>query len=78
MKNKRIQLKNGYVINNNNFSDRENRLYNGLPSQLMNDIYDGLVARDDRIVDNKYWPILSLYLARVCKVLEYNGWNKNE
>lgn len=58
--------------------DRGNRIYNGLPSNLMNDIYDGLI---DRYGDIKYfpkgWDTLSLYLARTCGVLERKGW-KNE
>lgn len=49
---------------------RGNRVYNGAPSKLMNDIYDGLVGRDETIIDKPYWAVLSLYLARTCGVIE--------
>ena len=50
--------------------DRGKRIYNGLPSKLMNQIYDGLVARDETIPQQKGWAIFSLYLARACGVIE--------
>lgn len=56
--------------------ERGDRLYNGLPSQLMNEIYDGLIARDEDIIKMKGWAILSLYIARTCNVLESQGWKK--
>ncbi len=50
--------------------EQGNRNYNGLPSKLMNKIYDGLVARDETVIKQKWWPIFSLYLARTCGVIE--------
>ena len=50
--------------------ERGDRTYNGIPSNLMNSIYDGLIARDETIIDKPYWAILSLYLARTCGVIE--------
>jgi len=58
----------------NNLDDRGGRWYNGLPSELMNQIYDGLIDRYGSIeelhdaVPN--WATFSLYLARVCGVIE--------
>lgn len=57
--------------------DRGNRWYNGLPSQLMNEIYDELIAREEDLTKIKGWAILSLYLARTCNVLEKQGWKKD-
>ena len=54
--------------------ERGDRVYNGLPSELMNQIYDGLISRYGSIeelhdvVPN--WATFSLYLARVCGVIE--------
>ena len=56
--------------------DRGDRWYNGIPCQLMNDIYDGLIARCPEIIEHKYWAVLSLYICRVCNVLENQGWKK--
>lgn len=50
--------------------EKGNRYYNGLPSRLMNDIYDGLIARDESIPNRSGWDIFSLYLAHTCKVIE--------
>lgn len=58
--------------------ERGNRIYNGLPSKLMNDIYDGLISRMETIPDQEGWDVFSLYLARTCGVLERNGWEKKE
>jgi hypothetical protein len=49
---------------------RGDRVYNGLPSVLMNKIYDGLIAREEDVVKMKGWAVLSLYLARTCNVIE--------
>jgi hypothetical protein len=54
----------------NRIKDRGNRIYNGLPSQLMNDIYDQLLARDETIINQPWWCTFSLYLARSCGVIE--------
>lgn len=50
--------------------DRGNRTYNGLPTQLMNDIYDGLISRDESIINKPWWSVFSLYLARTCECIE--------
>ena len=50
--------------------ERGDRVYNGLPSQLMNDLYDGLLSREEDIIKMKGWAILSLYLARTCTAIE--------
>ena len=60
----------GIKKENDQTIDRGNRLYNGQPSQLMNDIYDGLLARDEDLIKMKGWAILSLYLARTCGAIE--------
>jgi len=49
---------------------RGRRTYNGLPSNLMNKVYDGLISRDEAIPDKPWWPIFSLYLARTLGVIE--------
>lgn len=49
---------------------KNNRVYNGLPSKLMNDIYDGLLARDKSHLLQQWWGTFSLCLARVCGVLD--------
>ena len=58
----------------NNLDDRDGRIYNGLPSELMNQIYDGLIARygsiDELYVAIPNWATFSLYLARTCGVIE--------
>jgi hypothetical protein len=51
-------------------NDRGGRLYNGIPSKLMNEIYDQLVARDETCIEQEWWAIFSLYLARSCGVIE--------
>lgn len=48
---------------------RGKRIYNGPPSKLMNRVYDGLVDRLD-VTSLDVWPMLSLYLARTCRVVE--------
>lgn len=53
--------------------DRGNRVYNGLPTRLMNQIYDGLISRYgslEELQKDCHWSILSLYLARACGVVE--------
>ena len=50
--------------------ERGKRIYNGIPTQLMNDIYDGLTERDDTIINQPWWTIFSLYLARTCEAIE--------
>jgi len=54
-------------------TSRGDRIYNGLPSKLMNDVYDQLIARDETITNRKDWATLSLYLARACGVVEKNN-----
>jgi hypothetical protein len=57
----------------NNLDDRGGRWYNGLPSELMNIIYDNLVARYGSINElNQHcdWQVFSLYLARICHTIE--------
>jgi len=58
----------------NNLDDRGGRWYNGLPSELMNKLYDGLVARYGSIEELHHaipnWATVSLYLARTCGVIE--------
>jgi hypothetical protein len=72
----------------NNLDDRGGRIYNGLPSELMNKLYDGLVDRYgsiDELTDAiPNWATFSLYLARTCGVIERNkkrlpvcGWFKS-
>jgi hypothetical protein len=60
--------------NNLNLDDRGGRIYNGLPSDLMNKLYDGLVDRYgsiDELTDAvPNWATFSLYLARTCGVIE--------
>lgn len=50
------------------------RLYNGIPSKLMNDIYDQLIARYGSLEQLEAncgnWSLLSLYLSRSCGVIE--------
>jgi hypothetical protein len=62
-----------------NLDDRGGRIYNGLPSELMNKIYDGLISRYGDIdqIHNacQDWATFSLYLARTCGVIEMK---KNE
>ena len=50
--------------------DRGNRTYNGLPSQLLHDIYDALIDRWPEVISKEWWVIFSLYLARSCGVVE--------
>ena len=61
---------------NLNLDDRGGRIYNGLPSDLMNKIYDGLVDRYGSIEELTdaipNWATFSLYLARTCGVIERN------
>lgn len=52
--------------------ERGDRFYNGLPSNLMNDIYDQLEARGMQFEKAEYWPLFSLFLARACSTLERN------
>ena len=56
---------------------RGERVYNGLPSNLMNDIYDQLFARSEESIKAPWWPIFSLYLARSCGVVERKYRRKN-
>lgn len=56
----------------------KHRVYNGEPSKLMDDIYDGLMEIELDILKIPGWPVISLYLARTCQVLEEKGWNKSE
>lgn len=51
--------------------DRGTRIYNGLPSNLLHEIYDQLIARDDSFVNQGWWAIFSLYFARSCGVVEH-------
>lgn len=60
-----------------NIVERGNRLYNGLPSELMNDLYDELINRYEEIINIERWDILSLYLARSCAILNKN-YKKNK
>lgn len=55
--------------------ERGDRYYNGLPSQLMNELYDAIKERTP-IEDYEDWDILSLYIARACYVLQQRGWQK--
>ena len=55
---------------------KELLLYNGPKSILMDEIYKALSGRIDLDMSNE-WSVLSLYLARICRVLENNGWRKN-
>ena len=59
-----------------NLDDRGGRWYNGLPSELMNKLYDGLVDRYGSIEELTdaipNWATFSLYLARTCGVIERN------
>ena len=56
---------------------KENRLYNGISSKLMNRIYDGLILRDDTIIKQKWWAIFSSHLARTCESIERRQNEKN-
>ena len=57
---------------------RGGRTYNGLPSKLMNRIYDGLTSRDETIIEQGWWAVFSLYLARTCGVIERQDKEKEE
>jgi hypothetical protein len=55
---------------------RGDRWYNGIPSELMNLIHDGLKARygseEDMALSIPNYATLSLYLARTCGAIEKN------
>lgn len=51
--------------------ERGDRIYNGIPCQLMNDIYDNFSQRIE-IAHIPDWATLSLYLCRACNVVEMN------
>ena len=55
--------------------ERGDRIYNGIPTELMNDLYDAIQERTD-LIDYDEWPILSLYIARACQTLIKKGWIK--
>jgi len=68
----------GRINGSNTFlQDRGCRWYNGIPSNLMNQIYDGLVDRYGSIEELQTaipnWATFSLYLARTCGVIERNN-----
>ena len=51
------------------------RYYNGPHTDLMDELYDLFEGRID--IDDIYdWGVMSLYLAKSCKILENNGWKK--
>ena len=54
-----------------NDQKRGDRIYNGPPSKLMNDVYDGLIARDDTFINTDWWAQFSITLARALGVLDY-------
>ena len=49
---------------------RGKRWYNGLPSDLMNSIYDQLILHDPEFMNHSWWDVFSLYLARSCRSIE--------
>ena len=62
--------------------ERGDRWYNGIPCELMNDLYDNLILRygsiDDLTQEVPAFATMSLYLCRACNVLERKGWRKDK
>jgi len=51
--------------------------YNGPKTKLMDDLLNAFLDRYE-IDYHEDWPVIELYLARACGVLEQNGWRKGE
>jgi hypothetical protein len=62
--------------NNKLREEQGNRIYNGLPSKLMNELYDEFNQHGD--IHQHIDSVGTLYLARACGVLMKNGWVKHE
>ncbi len=55
--------------------------YNGPKSRLMDDLMENFREHYDPDLDPSAcidWPLIELYLARACSVLEEKGWKNGE
>ena len=57
----------------------EGKIYNGPKSKLMDDLLESFLERYNLdIWACEDWPVIELYLARACSVLEQKGWSLND